>query len=121
MDEYKGNKNSTSAFLEVLMALKENINKDLNVAEIGRVVNINEDKIKVQLLNNSDQRLICYKLKGLVLDVNDYVLIVFTNSDFRSNLNKIKNNKLPQNIENEQWHSTNYGIIIGVIYKEEEE
>ena len=93
-DEFKGNKNSTSAFLEVLMALKENINKDLNVAEIGKIININQDQIKVQLLNNNQQKLICYKLKDLELELNDYVLIVFTNSDFRSNLNIINYHKI---------------------------
>lgn len=118
-DQFKGNKNSTSAFLEVLMALKENINKDLNVAEIGRVIDINQDKIKVQLINNDQQKLVCYQLRDLQLENGDYVLIIFTNSDFRSNLTKIKNNKLPQNIDERSFHTTNYGVIVGIIYKEE--
>ena len=48
-----GNEVYSSDFLKVLMALKTNIKKDLKVAEVARVVQINGEAFNCQLLSDS--------------------------------------------------------------------
>ena len=89
--------------------------KDLNVAEVGQVTEIKGDNYTITSLNNPSIKLKCLKLKNLQINLKDIVLVLFTNSDFRLNLNKIKNNQVTQKIEDENLHSKNFGIIIGSI------
>lgn len=114
-DNVTGNETVNSNFLNVLLALKENIMKDLKVAEIGIVKEIKNDLCYCYLLNSKSTELICIKLNNLSLSQNDIVLIVFTNTDFRTNLNRLKNNQETIDYTNGQKHSYNFGVIIGKI------
>ena len=111
-----GNEVYSSDFLKVLMALKTNIKKDLKVAEVARVVQINGEAFNCQLLSDSST-VSCAKLQNLEISTSDIVLILFTDTDFRSNLKRAKMNNVTQNVESEL-HTKNYGVIIGIIYKE---
>lgn len=112
-----GNNVVSSDFLRVLLALKKNTMKDSNVADVAVVSSILSDKITCTLLSNSKAFIYCEKLQDLNVQVNDVVLIVFTNTDFRQNLNRIKNNQQPIDNSNEVLHSLNYGIIVGLVYR----
>ena len=112
-----GNNTISSDFLRVLMALKKNTMKDNNVAEVAKISSISSGKITCTLLSNSKTFIYCEALKDLDVQVNDVVLIIFTNTDFRQNLNRIKNNQQPIDNSNEILHSLNYGIIVGIVYR----
>lgn len=115
---YSGNDFSWEDELSSLLELKKVIMKNLNVAEVCKVEKVNENEIKCKLLN-SDNVIICDKLKDLVINKDDIVLVVFTDTDFRLNLKKEKLGKVTQIIENDFNHDLSYGIIIGIIYKKE--
>lgn len=112
---HTGNRVDEPDFLKVLLTLKRNVMKDTNVAEVCKVTEVKENSITAIAINNSSLRLNCIKLKNLEIAKNDLVVVLFTNTDFRLNLSKIRQNQNIQNITEDILHSTNYGIIIGVI------
>ena len=112
--ENKGNRVPSSDFLQVLLALKGNIMRDLNVADIA-IVDKDDGPIRCKLLNNEEIKIECEKLKGLTIAKDDLVLVLFTNSDFRNNLKQIRNNQKPQKTSSQSLHNKNYGVIIGII------
>ena len=115
-EKVSGNKNVSSDFLRVLLALKSNVMKDLNVAELAIVNQIKNDTYYCSLINSSNITLNCIKLKNLQVQENDIVLVIFTNTDFRQNLKRIKSNqKTIDNVTNENLHNKSYAIIVGII------
>lgn len=103
-------------FARVLFALKNNIMKDLNVADVARITAIKDDNnIYCSSLTNPSITLVCTKLKNLELSKEDCVLILYTNEDFRTNLSRFKNNQSISAITTTDKHTKNYGIIIGVL------
>lgn len=114
-NEITGNKVVSSDFLKVLLTLKNTIKKELNVAELGIVQRIDNDNIYCTLLNNNQINIQCIKLKDLELNIGDCVLIIFTNSNFKVNLLKYRNNQVTQVLNTNELHTTNNGVIIGII------
>lgn len=109
----------SSDFLRVLLALKENIMKDLNVAEVCRVQNIDKSNYFCESL--ADGTVVnAMAMANLNISVGDYVLIVFCNRDFRANLKMTAYRTDFPETENNQRHSNAFGIIIGKVINEEE-
>ena len=116
-----GNENVSSDFMRLLMALKGNIMRAIPVAEVLKVMTVNDTSIKCSYLSNQNSFVECVRLQGLSLKANDIVLAVFTKTRFKENLAKIKAGQQPQTIDgNNDIHSLNNGVIIGVIYRKEE-
>ena len=69
------------------------------------------------MINKPKTNVQCYHGKGNGgLSDGDYVVVIFTDDDTRSNIARIKNNE--DTIEmpiNHKRHDLNYGIIIGTI------
>lgn len=112
--EQTGNKVIDGNFLRVLEALKGNINRNLNVAEIVIIKNKNSDgTYTCELLNKPETLLTCYSLNPSVIYANDTLaLVVFSNSDFRVNLLKHNSGENTQEVNEKIYHSKDYGIII---------
>ena len=104
------------SLLSLLLTLKDNVMYNTNVAEVMKVNKINEDLIYCSEINSSKANCACCKLQDLNISINDIVLVLFTNTDFRANLKKIKNNQPTQDTNNRCEHSKSYGVIIGIIY-----
>lgn len=117
MNDVTGNKNLNDGFLDVLMALKKNTMKNIRVAEIGIVEDV--ISLKCSLLNNPSLFIQCAKLTSLELNKGDVVLIIFTDTDFRSNLKRVNDNLKPLEVT-EVNHSINYGVVIGIIKENKE-
>ena len=119
----KGNNNTDASFLDVLFALKDNIMKDLNVAEVVTVISVDNDnrKFRCTLLANPNLQIECTNLQSLEVRVNEIMLAIFTTSDYRTNLSKVKNNQQILKVESQTLHSKNYGILVGLIYRKETE
>lgn len=114
MSEYTGNKIGGSTLFDVLLTLKQNVMRDTNVAEICKVLEVKSDATYVVApLNNSKQKLFCQTYNGSKVNVNDIVLVIFTNTDNRLNLNKVNNKQTTQSLNSVNLHSSEYGIIIG--------
>lgn len=117
MAKITGNKGTgQDTLLDVLLALKRNIMKDNNVAEICKILSIKDDNIKVSSINKQEQ-LICTKLQGLDVKVDDIVLVIFTNTDFRINLTRIKANQQTLPLNSDVLHSSNFGVVVGLVYR----
>lgn len=112
-DNITGNKGTNNfQLLDVLMTLKNNIMKDLNVCEICKVKEKKSDyEWLVTPIGNDNKKIICFDFCESEINVDDIVLVVFTNTDNRINLNKIINNINTQNSESVELHSLDYGII----------
>lgn len=113
----KDNDINDGSFLSVLLTLKENIMFNLNVAEVMVVERIDEDKVICHDINNDTHTWTCFKLKGLEVNEDDLVVVIFTNTDFRTNLKKVQNDSQTQNGNPECLHSKDCGIIIGILYQ----
>lgn len=118
MKEITGNKTTNSGMLDVYAALKTNIMNSLKVAELGIVEDV--VKMKCSLLNSPSIKILCTKLSSIEVHKGDIVLIVFTNSDFRTNLKRLESNLEPLEVT-ENKHSIDYGVIIGIIKENKED
>lgn len=107
--------------LEVLLALKRNILRDLKVASLGIVKSIKDNIIKVNLFptytNESEITIDCYCLKNLEVNKDNVVLVLFLDRNFIQNLNQKNNNQQFTRVDskNIELHSLKYGVVIGII------
>ena len=112
--------------LTVLLQVKKNIMKSLNVASIAQVKKIdNEHKIAtVQLYpileDESEKNIDVYWCSNLETDgttifaTNDIVLVIFCDRNFKAAFKKLKNSQAPSTLdENIDLHTDRYGIIVG--------
>lgn len=113
MNYDNGNNNITGDFLRVLMALKSNISKSINVAEVGLVENVDEEWINCTLFCDGTT-IYTKKLDALDIKTGDCVLVIFTGHEFATNLNRVKNRQtvIVQGNE-ENLHTRSTGIIVG--------
>lgn len=92
-----------------------NVHEEAN--EVNPVVDINT--YICNPINNSNETISAVKLNNVDVDIGDCVLILFTNTDFRTNLDKIRKNIAPQDGNKYVSHSKENGVIIGIINKGE--
>lgn len=102
--------------LDVCMALKGNVMRSLNVAELGIIKEINESNYRCKLIN-SDIQIECNAIMNLELQVNDVVLIIFTNNNYKNNLKRVKDNKQTITLDVNNLHSLEYGMILALVYR----
>lgn len=110
-----GNNVQDNDFFRLLLALKSNIMRSVNVADLAVVENVSDDEILCRLLSDSSKKITCVKLKNLTIAKSDVVLVIYTNTDFRSNLRRVKSGQIAQTIEDNDLHSKSYGVIAGII------
>ena len=104
----------TDDFLRVLIALKNNIMVDCNVCELAKVESISSDTYNCKIFSTNGT-IQAKALKDLEISVDDIVLVIFTNTDYRTNLTRAKNNQATEVINSEKMHNKSYGIIIGIL------
>ena len=105
--------------MAVVNALKYNINRDLKVATLGKVIKI-QDTVSVIPFplteNETEQSIYCYKLSSLNIVKNDIVLVIFCDRNFIQNLSQAKNNQPLTKLTSETTlHTVKYGVIIGKV------
>ena len=116
---YKGNEVNSKDFLEILFALKNNIMKDLNVCEVAQIESISSGIYKCKILS-TDEVITAVPLQNLQIVQNDVVVILFSNTDFRTNLKRIQNDNVAITDDTLNLHNKSFGIIIGILYHKEE-
>lgn len=115
-----GNETENSSFLDVCFALKNNVFRTLNVADVCVVREINNGSFRCEYITNSNVTIECTKLEGLDIKAGDVVLVVFTNNDFRASLNAFKAKRNNTNFTTVSFHEKSYGVIVGLIYRRPE-
>lgn len=138
-DQKYANVNSVQGGLyDVLIELKNNVMRSLNVATLAEVQTVNKTNQTVTVTpfplieNEISKNIICYscmfqKVIGFnttwaslidELSIHDIVLVVFLNRNSSQNLQQSKKNQkrtaLNQNVD---LHSEKYGIIVGLCHK----
>lgn len=116
---YKGNEVNSKDFLEILFALKNNIMKDLNVCEVAQIESISNEIYKCKILS-TDEVITAIPLQNLQIVQNDVVVILFSNTDFRTNLKRIQHDNDGITDDTLNLHNKSFGIIIGILYHKEE-
>lgn len=116
---YKGNEVNSKDFLEILFALKNNIMKDLNVCEVAQIESISNEIYKCKILS-TDEVITAIPLQNLTISQNDVVVILFSNTDFRTNLKRIQNDNAAITDDTLNLHNKSFGIIMGILYHKEE-
>ena len=113
--------NTQNDLLKVLLTLKDNINRDLKVGTLAKIVSYDNQTHKAIVspfpLEKGKQE---YYIEAYTLNnnneykANDIVAILFVDKDFRQNLSEIHNtkNSLSSISENSKLHSNEYGVII---------
>lgn len=112
-----GNITENTSFLDVCFALKNNVFRTMNVADVCVVREITGDNVRCEYITNNNIAISCVKLKDLTLAINDVVLVIFTNNDFRTSLNAFKANQPNTNFTSTALHEKEFGVIVGVIYR----
>lgn len=121
-NQTSGNKHLGSTNTDVMMAFKSMIMNELNVAELCQVErqdSVDEYRYRCKMINNSNTIFEAIRVKNLKINVGDIVIVVFCNSDFRTNLKRKEKNQQFQNENNIYKHSLNYGIIVGCLGKDD--
>lgn len=108
---------NTTGLGKVLDALKSNIMKNTHNSSLGIVREISNDTAYVEFIpiidKNNRTNTLCYNMCPFKLAVNDLVVVIFTDHDFRKNLRQYKNDStLTQLITQDVLHSIEYGVII---------
>ena len=116
---YKGNEVNSKDFLEILFALKNNIMKDLNVCEVAQIESISNGIYKCKILS-TDEIITAVPLQNLQIAQNDVVVILFSNTDFRTNLKRIQQDNIGITNDTLNLHNKSFGIIMGILYHKEE-
>lgn len=113
------NANNSPGFLQVLLALKENIFYDLQVATVCLVTQKNEDGTAMCRDFAESVSFQARYLHAMDLEEGDVVLVLFADKDFRTNLKKVMagNYEFTPNSELETRHTKANGIIVGVVYR----
>lgn len=113
--------NQTPTLLQVLMALKENIARDLNVCSVVIITQVNNDGTATYKELSENVSFQGYYLRGMEtqLQAGDIAIVLYADNDFRSNLkNYVQgSSSFNQNSEFETLHTKANGIIIGILYR----
>lgn len=119
--EEKANQFITKDLLKVLLTFKSHLMKTLKVADIFIVKSVktekNVDIYECKALNNENTIINCFALSSLTdsIDKGSVVLVLFTDSDFRTNYKRLKNSQQTQTSESILLHDFSYGVIIGLL------
>lgn len=113
--------NQTPTLLQVLMALKDNISRDLSVCTVAMVTQINNDGTAMCQEFTESISFQAHYLRGMETELQqgDAVVVLYADKDFRSNLKNYKQGSysFTQNSEFETLHTRANGIIIGILYR----
>lgn len=110
---YGGNKNATGDFRRVAQSIESKSQRNMHCVEVAQITSITGSEYQCKTLSQQHY-FVAMALEGLTLHVNDTVVVVFCDTDFRINLKKIKSHMVISETEN-NLHSMSYGIIIGKI------
>lgn len=118
MNQEHGNYTENTSFVDVLKAVKQNIFKTMQTAELCVVRESNGDgSYKCEFLTNSQIFISAIGFQNADIQVNDVVLVVFTGTDYRASLNAYKNGDANTSTTTLIYHQTQYGVIVGCVYR----
>lgn len=119
---YNGNDTNTNDFLEILMALKRNTMKNTHVADVCMVTyppvhEGGQDNVTCKVITTG-VTISAIPLDGMTIHAGDIVVVLYTDTDFRSNFRKlISYQPVSYNVsEDSNRHDQAFGVIIGILF-----
>lgn len=107
------NENITSDFLRVLFALKANVMRDTNNVDVCQLTKQSTDGRWLATSITDRTIMTLDYLSGLSLKTDDFVVVIFSDRDYRTNLIRMNRGLKPIYQDEQTLHSKSYGIIIG--------
>ena len=107
-----GNDVVSSDFLKVLLALKDNIMRDLHCNDIGIVVSTSGNECVCKLLSNPDIKISCTKINNIITDKDDVVFIAYTDINSKHNVKQLSDQKDLRNQTIGNKHAYENAVIV---------
>ena len=107
-----GNDVVSSDFLKVLLALKDNIMRDLHCNDIGIVVSTSGNECVCKLLSNPDIKISCTKINNIITDKDDVVFIAYTDINSKHNAKQLSDQKDLRNQTIGNKHAYENAVIV---------
>ena len=107
-----GNDVVSSDFLKVLLALKDNIMRDLHCNDIGIVVSTSGNECVCKLLSNPDIKISCTKINNIIIDKDDVVFIAYTDINSKHNAKQLSDQKDLRNQTIGNKHAYENAVIV---------
>lgn len=125
-EKFAGRNTEDVDLLKILLALKANTMRDLHVATLGILRNIDENEYVVRPFPNvkgaEQKNIICVNGYNNTLSIDDIVVVLFTDRNSIQALKQARNRQHITELTNdEDLHSERYGVIISKISFNEEE
>ena len=119
-DKFKGLRSEPTSddLMDFAKAIIDNVMRNLHVAALGIVTKVTTNDIYVKVVptneNETEKEISVINGTSEELQKDDVVLVLFLDSDFRTNLEQIKanNTKNLQKNKNLEKHTEKFGIII---------
>ena len=112
MNKTTGNEVVSSDFLRVLLALKDNIMKDLHCNDIGIVTSVKKNICLCKLLSKPDVTVACTKVNNIITDVDDIVFIAYLDSNAKNNTQRLNNNQDLRDKTTGKLHAYENAVIV---------
>ena len=119
------NNNQQYDLISIFQDFQTKINRDLNVASFAIVEKVDGRSIYCKpfpIRKESQPYTIIAYLASLKLKINvdDIVLVIFTDRDFRTCIDSVKSN-VNYTTEDNDLHSINYGVVVSKIESNDED
>lgn len=113
-DQIRNSKHQYDA-VEIFKAFQNKINKDIKVASLAKITEVNNQYVKAVYypIDEKDTSVVisAWNISKLDLKINDIVLIVFLDRDFRNHTDDIDKNN-PPTTSNVYLHNISFGVVI---------
>ena len=111
---------SNGDIIELCQSIINNVMRNLHVASLAIVEQVNSDGsyiIRPFPIKEGEtfKKITSIKVDGLSIDVNDVVVVLYMDRDFRQNLAQNQNHQTFTPTSNGELHQEKYGIIINKI------
>lgn len=126
-NRFQNTSTSNNSELDVLLALKENIFKNLKVGSFGQVKSINEEENIASVVlfpaykDNIEITISVSICKSVIVKENDIVVVIFLDNNFKQSLRQTLKQQKRSNLNSDiiEMHSINYGVIIASMSRSE--
>lgn len=113
-DQIRNSKHQYDA-VEIFKSFQNKINRDMKVASLAKVTEVKDQYVNAVYYpvgeKDSSLTISAWNISKLDLEINDIVLIVFLDRDFRSYTNDIDKNNPPATSD-VYLHNISFGVVV---------
>lgn len=111
-----GNYTENTSIIDLLLTVKSNIFKTMHTSSVCIVKEAFDDgSFRCSFIDESNIYVDAICMMGVEAKVDDAVLVIFTDRDYRASLNAYKNNQQNTNSTTKSYHDLLFGIVVGIV------